>query len=111
MMSLLIKRFLLPSKLIFQHTFIPFGRNLGGGGCAQFNQTMDRCFNALKKKQPLFFFTHVLFLGLELSQRTLNELFFQIAFIWFQYITHIKKTRLYKKNLRQLHMTNTFNQL
>lgn len=96
MMSLLIKRFLLPSKLIFQHTFIPFGRNWGGGGgCPQFNQTMDRCFNALKKNQPLFFFfTHVLFLGLELSQRTLNELFFQIAFIWFQYITHIKKTQV-----------------
>lgn len=56
MMSLLIKRFLLPSKLIFQHTFIPFGRNWGGGGSPQFNQTMDRCFNALKKNQPLFFF-------------------------------------------------------
>lgn len=94
MMSLLIKRFLLPSKLIFQHTFIPFGRNLGGGGVPSLTKLWTDVSTHLKKTNHFFFFTHVLFLGLELSQRTLNELFFQIAFIWFQYITHIKKTQV-----------------
>lgn len=57
MMSLLIKRFLLPSKLIFQHTFIPFGRNLGGGGVPSLTKLWTDVSTHLKKNKPLFFLT------------------------------------------------------
>lgn len=56
MMSLLIKRFLLPSKLIFQHTFIPFGRNLGGGGVPSLTKLWTDVSTHLKKKKKHFFF-------------------------------------------------------
>lgn len=57
MMSLLIKRFLLPSKLIFQHTFIPFGRNWeGGGGVPSLTKLWTDVSTHLKKKKKHFFF-------------------------------------------------------